>query len=114
MKIAPVTTTFVGLYARAAMPARYALERGAWQDAAGLQPVGSTYPFVEAITYFARSIGAARSGNLASAREGADALESSHKKLLAARNSYWATEVETSDSPPPGGSHSAKETLRRL
>lgn len=65
-----------------------------WQDAAGLQPVGSTYPFVEAITYFARSIGAARSGNLASARKDADALESSHKKLLAAKNNYWATEVE--------------------
>jgi tetratricopeptide (TPR) repeat protein len=94
MKITPVTTTFVGLYARAAMPARYALERSAWQDAAGLQPVGSTYPFVEAITYFARSIGAARSGNLASARKDADALESSHKKLLAAKNNYWATEVE--------------------
>ena len=76
------------------MPARYAFERGAWQEAAKLQPSGSTYPFVEAITYFSRSVGAARSGDLAAARKDAEQLESLHKALLAAKNTYWATEVE--------------------
>jgi tetratricopeptide (TPR) repeat protein len=85
---------FTAPYAIAAMPARYALERGAWQEAAKLQPQGSTYPFVEAITYFARSLGAARSGDLAAARKDAEQLDSFHKTLLAAKNSYWATEVE--------------------
>jgi len=76
------------------MPARYAFERGAWQEAAKLQPLGSDYPFVEAITYFTRSVGEARSGDLAAARKDAEQLESLHKTLLAAKNTYWATEVE--------------------
>jgi tetratricopeptide (TPR) repeat protein len=88
------SSRFVAPYAIAAMPARYAFERGAWQDAAKLQPSGSTYPFVEAITYFARSVGAARSGDLAAARKDAEQLESFHKVLLTAKNTYWATEVE--------------------
>jgi tetratricopeptide (TPR) repeat protein len=76
------------------MPARYALERGAWQEAANLQPLGSSFPFVEAITYFARALGSARSGDLAAARKDAEKLESLHNALLAAKNNYWATEVE--------------------
>jgi len=59
-----------------------------------LQPSGSTYPFVESITYFARSVCAARSGDLAAARKDAEQLETFHKALLAANNSYWANEVE--------------------
>ena len=54
----------------------------------------STYPFVESITYFARSVGAARSGDLAAARKDAAQLETFHKALLDAKNTYWATEVE--------------------
>jgi len=94
MKVGGASSRFVAPYAIAAMPARYAFERGAWQDAAKLQPSGSTYPFVEAITYFARSVGAARSGDLAAARKDAEQLESFHKALLTANNTYWATEVE--------------------
>ena len=94
MKVTGISPRFVAPYAIAAMPARYAIERGAWQEAARLQPSGSAYPFVEAITYFARSIGAARSGDLAAARKDAEQLESIHKALLAAKNTYWATEVE--------------------
>jgi tetratricopeptide (TPR) repeat protein len=85
---------FTTPYAIAAMPARYVFERGAWPEAAKLQPYGSTYPFVEAITYFSRSVGAARSGDLAAARKDAEQLESIHKALLSAKNTYWATEVE--------------------
>jgi tetratricopeptide (TPR) repeat protein len=94
MKVGGASPRFVAPYAIAAMPARYAFERGAWQDAAKLQPSGSTYPFVEAITYFARSVGAARSGDLAAARKDAEQLETFHKALLTAKNTYWATEVE--------------------
>jgi tetratricopeptide (TPR) repeat protein len=94
MKVAPGSPRFIAPYAIAAMPARYAVERGMWQEAAKLQPSGSTYPFVEAITVFARSVGAARTGDLASARKDAEQLEGFHKALLAAKNTYWATEVE--------------------
>ena len=94
MKVTGASTRFVAPYAIAAMPARYAFERGAWEEAARLQPTGSTYPFVEAITYFSRSVGAARSGDLAAARKDAEQLEVLHKALVAAKNTYWATEVE--------------------
>jgi tetratricopeptide (TPR) repeat protein len=94
MKVSGASTRFVAPYAIAAMPARYAFERGAWVEAAKLQPTGSTYPFVESITYFARSVGAARSGDLAAARKDAEQLESFHQALLTAKNTYWATEVE--------------------
>src|SRR5437762_1084625 len=94
MKVSGASSRFVAPYAIAAMPARYAFERGAWAEAAKLQPTSSTYPFGESITYFARSVGAARSGDLTSARKDAEQLEAFHKALLAAKNSYWATEVE--------------------
>jgi tetratricopeptide (TPR) repeat protein len=94
MKVSGISPRFVAPYAIAAMPARYAFERGEWQEAAKLPPTGSTYPFVESITYFARSVGAARSGDLPAARKDAEQLESFHKALLDAKNTYWATEVE--------------------
>lgn len=94
MKIPGFSTRFVAPYAIAAMPARYVYERGAWLEAAKLQPMGSTYPFVEAITYYTRSVCASRAGDLAAARKDAEQLESLHKALLDAKNTYWATEVE--------------------
>jgi tetratricopeptide (TPR) repeat protein len=69
-------------------------ERGAWSEAAALRPLGSNYPFVEAITYFARSVGEARSGDLAAARRDAEQLQVLQAALAAANNGYWATEVE--------------------
>jgi tetratricopeptide (TPR) repeat protein len=94
MKVDGYSPRFVARYAMAAMAARYAFERGKWQEAATLQPLGSAYPFVEAITYFTRSVGEARSGDLGPARKDAEQLEAMHKALLAAKNTYWATEVE--------------------
>jgi hypothetical protein len=43
--------------ALAAVPARFALERQAWKEAAVLEPRGSQFPQAEAITYFARAMG---------------------------------------------------------
>ena len=51
-------------------------------------------PFTEAITYFARAIGAARSGDVAAAEKDAEQLAEIHKRLETAKNNYWATEVE--------------------
>ena len=94
MKITGISARFVAPYAIASMPARYVYERGAWQEAAKLQPIGSTYPFVEAITSFTRGLCAARAGDLAAAKKDAEQLESIHKALLDAKNTYWANEVE--------------------
>jgi len=81
-------------YAIAAMPARYAMERGAWREAMQLQPQPTKFLYPDAITHFARALGAARSGDTAAAEKDAEELARLHKALQDANNNYWATEVE--------------------
>jgi hypothetical protein len=83
-----------GPYAAAAMPARLALERGDWTAAAHLPMQGTAFPHVEAITAFARALGAARSGDIAAAEQDALALDAQHQALVEGKDGYWATEVE--------------------
>ena len=86
---------FSGFYGAASMPARYALERSAWKEAAALpDPKPSRLPHVDAITVFAKALGAARSGDVAGAGRSAEQLAALHKTLLDAKNNYWATELE--------------------
>ena len=59
-----------GYYALAAIPARYALERDAWVEAAALTPRQTPFAWADAVTHFARALGAARSGNAAAAAAG--------------------------------------------
>jgi tetratricopeptide (TPR) repeat protein len=89
-----LTGVAAGPYALAAMPARYALERGDWRAAAKLVPSPSKYPFTEAMTHFARALGAARSGNPAAAQGDIDRIAALRDTLKAAKNDYWANEVE--------------------
>ena len=81
-------------YAIAAMNARYVYERGAWREAMQLQPQDSKFPYAQAMTHFARAIGAIRNGELAAAEIEADTLAKLHQALLAEKNAYWANEVE--------------------
>ena len=85
---------FAGPYAAVSMPARLALERGDWATASQLPQQGSAFPQCEAITSFARALGAARQGDVAAAEQSARQLEAQHKALLDTKNSYWAKEVE--------------------
>jgi len=82
-----------GVFALAAIPARYALERDAWKEAAALEPATSAFPWTEAMTYFARSIGASRTGDAAKAREAIDSLRSINQRLSAKGESYWAEQI---------------------
>lgn len=82
-----------GLYAAAAITARYAMERGAWSDAAALQPPSTPFPYVDALTRFARAIGAARSGKLEAARADAAELRSLGDKLTAMKDADWSEKV---------------------
>jgi hypothetical protein len=77
----------------AAIPARYAIERGAWAEAAALQPRPTT-PAADAITYFARAMGSARSGDLPGARKNIEQLHSLKEGLVQAKQDYWAEQVE--------------------
>ncbi|HEX7086826.1 MAG TPA: hypothetical protein VF198_10715 [Vicinamibacterales bacterium] len=83
-----------GLYAAAAIPARYALERGAWAEAAALTPKQTTTPFADAVTHFARALGAARSGRPDAARADIDALARLRDALAAKPDEYWSNQVE--------------------
>jgi tetratricopeptide (TPR) repeat protein len=91
-KINPARAT--APYALAAMPARYPLERGAWADTARLQPTPSNFPWTEAMTHFARALGAARSGNPAAAQADIQRITALRDDLSAKKNAYWANEVE--------------------
>src|SRR5258706_7490168 len=85
---------FASYTALAAVPARFALERQAWKEAAALEPRGSQFPQAEAITYFARAMGSARSGDLAAAEREVDKLKELRAALEKANQSYWAEQVE--------------------
>jgi tetratricopeptide (TPR) repeat protein len=80
--------------ALAAVPARFALERQAWKEAAVLEPRGSKFPQAEAITHFARAMGSARSGDLTAAERDVENLKVIRATLENASQSYWATQVE--------------------
>jgi tetratricopeptide (TPR) repeat protein len=82
-------------YARAAIPARYAVEREQWREAAALpDPAAGKFPYIEAMTLFARAVGAARSGDPGTAEKDVARLAVVADALKAANNDYWATEVE--------------------
>ena len=81
-------------YALAAMPARYALERGDWRAATKLAPSSSNFPFTEAVTHFALALGAARSGDPAVTQKDIEMIAMLRDRLKAAKNEYWANEVE--------------------
>ncbi|HJU89984.1 MAG TPA: hypothetical protein VJ672_11355 [Gemmatimonadaceae bacterium] len=83
----------VGVFALAAMPARFALERRAWREAAELRPRSTPFPWTDAITHFARSLGASRIGNRAVARESLDSLAMLHQRLKSGGEPYWAEQV---------------------
>jgi nucleotide-binding universal stress UspA family protein len=82
-----------GVFALAAIPARWALERNAWAEAAALVPKASDYPYAEAMTYFARSLGASHTGDLEKAKIGIDSLGFIQKRLSASGEAYWAEQV---------------------
>jgi tetratricopeptide (TPR) repeat protein len=83
-----------GRMAQAAVPARYMLERQDWRGAAQLKPLGLTIPQAEAVTHFARALGAARSGDVAAAQADVAKLIEIRAGLEKANQSYWAGQVE--------------------
>jgi hypothetical protein len=82
-----------GVFAIAAVPARYALERRAWADAAALEAHSSAFPYAEAMTYFARALGAAHTGQQALGRASTDSLDAISRRLTERGEGYWAEQV---------------------
>jgi hypothetical protein len=95
----PVQTELAVAYAFAAIPARLALERRNWRRAASINVREPDWypwegaPAVEAISHFARAMGAVHTGNGALAKESLDQLAILRDKA-AESSAYWATQVE--------------------
>ncbi len=80
-------------WALTVMPARYALERGAWEEAAALAAGRQTAPLIVANTHFARAVGAARAGRPDAAAADVEALKAATTALRAS-DPYWAEQTE--------------------
>jgi hypothetical protein len=94
MTITGFTEYLPGPYALAISPARYAVERGDWKAAAELQVRPSPLAQVQAITYFARALGAARSGNPDAAKADIAKLAELRDRLRDAKDAYWSEQVD--------------------
>lgn len=95
----PIQPHGASAYTLAAIPARIALERQQWRLAASLEPrmpnsyPWSKFPAMEAITHFARALGAARMGNIVQAHTDLNRL-AELKAQLPPSAAYWATQIE--------------------
>jgi tetratricopeptide (TPR) repeat protein len=78
-------------FAMAAIEARWTIERGRWGDAAAIEPRPNRFAHTESMIYFARAIGAARSGRAPQARADVDRLAQLRDAL---KDPYWAEQVE--------------------
>jgi hypothetical protein len=84
---------FKVVYAASAMPARYAIERRKWNEAARLVPIANALPQAAAITAWSRAVGFARNKQAAAAREEVAKLTSVLEQLRASGDEYWATQI---------------------
>lgn len=89
---------FAAAYAFAAAPARLALERHDWKAAAELQLQPAWFPWsrfrnVEALVYYTRAIGAARAGDVSTARHSAAEIGAIRKALPATPDYDWAGSI---------------------
>ena len=81
-------------YALSDFPAVYELELHHWSEATALTPVANASPGDQAITYWARAIGAARSGNPAQARDDIKQIEARYDALLKQKRVSLAETVD--------------------
>ncbi len=86
--------SFPNFTAKAAMPARYVLERADWAGAAALPMIPTQYPMADSLIRFTRGLGMARAGNLAGAKDEIEAMKTLRTTLQRADQSYWADRTE--------------------
>ena len=88
---------FQGLFSVAIMPARYALERRQWSEAAGLTDLaglpGGRYAWAGAAVNYARALGAAKIGKGEQSRQEIIKLGAAQKTLTELKEDYWANQV---------------------
>ncbi len=85
---------------KAVMPARYAVERRAWEEARKIEPRAQEYlpwdryPWAESLSWFARGLGAAHSGDIDAAREAESRMQALRERATAAGTTDMATYIE--------------------
>jgi hypothetical protein len=90
---------YTALYATGIVPARLAVERHRWSEAAaltlpsGVFP-GGRYSSTEGDLYFAKALGAARLGNAAAARDALQQVTSLRERLVGGHDNYSAELVD--------------------
>ena len=81
-------------FAMSKFPAMYALELHRWTDAANLEVIANATPDDRAYTYWAKAIGAARSGDQAAAKKDLAEIETIHTDYVASHKTYMAEDTE--------------------
>ncbi|HYC63184.1 MAG TPA: hypothetical protein VEC14_00520 [Reyranellaceae bacterium] len=82
-----------GPFGIAASPARYAVERNDWKEAAALEVRETQQLHVKAISWFAKGLGAARIGDVAAADAAILKLQELQSLLASKNDAYWAGQV---------------------
>ena len=87
------------LYAMGTSPARYAVERHSWTEAAALTIPPYTFPggrwaWTEANLHFARALGASHTGQTEVARQEVQQLASLRDTLVQGNDSYWSDQLD--------------------
>jgi len=96
----PIQSIFSAAYALASIPARMALEQKNWYQASQLKTRFPDYiswqkfPQIEAITYYAKGLGAARSGDLKAAKENLNYLDALYDKTHSISPNFWGRLVD--------------------
>lgn len=104
----------------AAIPVRYVIELGRWNEAAALDLWGTTFPQARAIIHFGKALGAARAGQPAMARPDLEQIRDLRDSLAQAQDTYWAGQVEVQRLAAEAwvahaeGQHAGAVTLMRL
>lgn len=81
--------------ALAAVPARYALERADWARAAALEPRPGLSGYAGAITYFVRTLGALKTGDIKGAHKDVERLNELYASYAGKPDeSYWAGQTQ--------------------
>jgi tetratricopeptide (TPR) repeat protein len=86
--------TLTGDYASAAIPARYAVELGNWEQASQLRAGETAVPWGQAITWTAIGIGSARLKKPEVAIQAEQKLAALRDAIVKQNNSYWSNQVE--------------------
>jgi tetratricopeptide (TPR) repeat protein len=94
MRAMEMAGTDMHAFAMSKFPAMYALEMHSWSDAAALPVISNAEPGDRAYTYWARTIGSARSGDLAAAKKNLAEIDAIQKDYVARKKKYMADYTE--------------------